>query len=298
MTTRIRRAGVRLALILCIVGQCAPLVYAAGESDVLLADDFSTYHPALGVQAAGQEVKDNALRITVPADTWNRKFYRSVRLGDADVMIRVRLPNWLAKDGAYAGLMFWGVDSGDFYALTVIDEGYVGIHRYHNGQWVTPLGFRSLKALKTAPGQWNDLRVVTQGHLATAYVNGELLGAIQGRAPQGGGLIGMLTYPGAKPLTAEFAALKAVRPVGAPATSTPALPPGVVYELGPLPNLGWGPFSDALFERDGALNLKALPNKIAWRIYVGDGWPEMAVNATVQAPEIHGDGKAAVGIAF
>lgn len=273
-------------------------VGADDEPEVLLQDDFATYNPALGTLSDTQFVKDNVLHIGVEVGAWNRKFYQSTRLGDADATLRVRLPDFSGKLGHQVGLAFWAADPNDFYSLTVTDDGKCGVDHYRQG-WYVPVVYRPSDLVKTAPGDWNELRVVTQGPVATTYVNGKPFMTLRGRPPKNGGMIGMFSFTGSKPLQTQFSSLKVVRPTGKPATKVVAPADDVVYAADPaFQDPGWGLIVDTFDFKDGRPRVKPGVNSLSWKLYLGDGDPNMSISAKARVNDGDDASTAGAGLAF
>lgn len=298
-----RRALVTSALHLSLFLPCmcsldATRARGAGEPDVLLQDDFARYNPALGEPNENQYVKDNALHVSIGSDSWNRKFYQTTRLGDADATLRVRMPNFTGGVGHMIGLAFWAAGVDDFYSLTLDDSGMCGVQHFRSGVWYTPAPFRQVQGLKTSPGDWNDLRIVAQGQLATAYVNGQKFAVIKGRPPKNGGMIGMLTYPGSATLDAEFSSLKVVHPADPPPLKTAVDADDVIFAHEPvLLDPAWGPTNDAFPFQGGRLMAKPAPGSLSWKLYLGDGDPNMSISAKVRITDDDASASGA-GLAF
>lgn len=71
-----------------------------------------------------------------------------------------------------------------------------------------PLAGRT-NSLQKGLGQTNELRVATNGHTATLYINGVQVTTFKGRHPRGGGAIGLMADSYSKqPARFEFARLR------------------------------------------------------------------------------------------
>jgi hypothetical protein len=197
------------------------------------------------------------------------------------------------------GLAFWAVDADDFYALSVIESDYCGVFHYRRDEFRQAATFRRIESLKTKPGDWNDFRVVTQGNLATLYVNGRQLVVIKGRPPREGGMIGMYSYAGSKPLVTEFASLKVVRPVGKPPLTPAAEADDVLYAMDPnFPDAGWSPPSDIFGWKDGGFFLQASPKVTNMKLYLADAAPAMDLTAKVRMNDGDDSSVSGVGLDF
>jgi hypothetical protein len=214
----------------------------------------------------------------------------------------VRLSNATANAGGQVGLVFWADDPQDFYSLTMVDSGSCGVQHYRRNEWRIPVMFRKIQGVKTAPGDWNDLRIVTQGAVATAYVNGTKLASFVGRPPTEGGLIGMYSLCDQKPHTAEYSALKVVGPTDPPpviAVAKTADAADIFFFQDPKTfDPGWGVPDDAFGMNDSALFLKPEPNSRKWQLFYGDGAPAMSVSTQIRMAQVADKSFDGAGLAF
>jgi hypothetical protein len=283
----------------CVVAMTRPC-RAAGEPEVLLEDNFSTYSTDFGTATETQGVKDNVLHVSIDPKTWNKKLYQSKRLGDVDATVHVRLSKPTAKEGAEVGFVFWASESGDYYSLTILDTGLCGVQYARAGKNYSPVQFQKVDGMKAAPGEWNELRVVTQGARATAYINGQKFASFRGHPPKDGGMLGFLTWPGKQPLTtAEYSALKVVRPPDDGPKNYAHPNENLIFALDPDRfDPGWGLENAAKGLNNGAMFLKPEPTHYTWVVFTGDGSNEMSVKAKVRMADGDEKSHGRVGLAF
>ena len=111
------------------------------------------------------------------------------------------------------GLVFWAKDESNYYALLVSGDGQFSVRRYVNDRALTPVDWSENAAIKKGVGQVNELRIVTRGYQATAYINGTQVTTFNGQPPDGGSLIGVKGSSAEKSqITWEFADLKVTKP--------------------------------------------------------------------------------------
>jgi hypothetical protein len=166
-----------------------------------------------------------------------------------------------AGTGAGVGLMFWGAASNNAYVLELTDAGTYAVRRFTPERSLTPITYRTSDAIKTEPGAWNELRVVTVDNQATIFINGQQLATIRGRVPHDGSLVGLFTETFAEPVVGRFAAFKVVEPAvptSAGELNDPAL---ILADEFATFDPAWGAASDWLGIRDGRLFVDFEPNQ-------------------------------------
>lgn len=271
MTTHIRRlAFATLASLLCLAGAAG---LCAAEPEVLFEDNFSELESSFPPpnEFAKASVENNMLVVTVAPERYGPNFYQSMLFGDIDLTLRVQFAAAETQGGTTFGIAFWGFDTGRYHRFVISNNGFVGVvadgpHSY------LPVPWRRSSALKSGADVWNELRVVTVGKRATVYLNGEKIASFKGEPPESGSLIGPIVVTSREPATGRFANLRVVAPSGsdAVASAEPSKPsdPNVIYsddftELDPA----WGPESEFLSLKDGALSIRPGPNSSQWSVY-------------------------------
>jgi glucose/mannose transport system substrate-binding protein len=176
-------ASILVALLLLV-----PILSAvAGE--ILYEDKFTNLDPSWGIPGERLSVEDGKLTLKPAPDTTQSILNQANVFDDADIRVEVILP---AGDASVpGGLIFWAKDHSNFYCLCIDAAGYFKISRYVTDRWLQPVGWIENEAINKGIGQANKLRVVTQGHQATAYINDKQVTTFNGQPPQGGGCIGV-----------------------------------------------------------------------------------------------------------
>lgn len=182
----------------------------AAEADELFSDEFSELDPSLGEPSESLGVKDQALFFRLNAGYFRRTFYDALLFDNADATLRVRMPDFAAESENSIGLAFWGSSLDEYYVLQISDAGTYCVARAQPGSWNYPMPWRSTDAIKTEPGAWNELRVVTSGNRATVFINGKEMARIKGKCPEIGGRFGFYAEAGKQDLVAEYSNLKVV----------------------------------------------------------------------------------------
>jgi hypothetical protein len=258
----------------CAAALFAALILAAATSaraqEVLFEDDYSVLDAGIGEGDDTLGVRDGALFRKLEPNMWWRTFYQSMVFEDADITIKVQLPDWSAEQGAGVGVMFWGVTADEMYLLEISDSGTFAVRRFAPNRYLYPVFWRTSDAIKIDPGAWNELRVVTRGNWATAYINGQEVAKFKGHAPEGGSLVGLFFETGASAADeGMFSALKITEP--APGEAPPAEDPNVLLadDFSTL-DPGWGAESGAFSVKDGKLAITPDADKVWTKLWEGD----------------------------
>lgn len=267
---RRRASSVRLvasasAVALATVVAFAAAARAADKPRLLFEDDFATLDPTLGSANDTLGVRDNTLFRTLDGGYWWRTFYEALLFENVDASIQVRLADFEKPNDDAIGIAFWGVDLDNFYVLQISDSGTFAIYRRDDEGWRFIAPWRPHDAIKTAADEWNELRIVTSGNRATAYINGQEVATFSGRPPAGGSLLGVFFEGGENPATGEFSNLRVAKGTDAP--PAPAVDPNVllVDDFEYLdPTLGV--LSDTLTVADNMLT-RTLDAEFYWRAF-------------------------------
>lgn len=240
------------------------------EPELLFEDDFSVLDASLGEADDTQSVEDGALVKKLTENMWWRSFYQSMVFEDIDLTIKVQMPDLMAEQGGGIGVMFWGTSADDMYVLEISDSGTFAVRRFTPTRILYPVMWRSSDAINVEPEEWNELRVVTQGNVATIYINGKEQVRLKGRPPAGGSFVGLFFETGESAADeGRFTALKVVAPP--PGDAAVAGDPSALFSddfttLDP----GWGSATDALKVVDGKLVITPTVDKAWTKFYEAD----------------------------
>jgi hypothetical protein len=286
---------VRLMIALGIVAALASPEAQAQE--VLFEDDFSILDSAFGEPSDEIGVTDNVLWANCEPNIRWSLLYQSMLFENADISVKVRLPDPTAEQGSILALVFWAQDYQNLYSLQISDSGTYSVWRYANGKWVNPVSWRETDALKTEPGEWNELRVKTVGKRATIYINGKELHTIKGRPPEGGSLAGVALESGPEAFKGEFSAFKAVLPPDEPAAEEED--PNVLYadDFSTL-DPGWGSEMGWFGVKDGKLFVVLEPSQAYTPIYWGDVVGDMDASVKCHMNDGNAESVAGAGVVF
>jgi len=179
---------------------------------VLFEDKFGTMDPAWGSPSDRQMVKDGVFMIQPEA---NRGWYvlnQANLFENADITVKVRVAR-TEDQGHGGGVVFWAKDFSDYYALLFAPSGWFTVTRWTGGRFLAPVAWRQTETVKKGVGEWNELRVVTNGPEATIFINGQQVITFKGLPPSGGWLVGLRgNSPDKSEAVWEFSDLKVVKP--------------------------------------------------------------------------------------
>ncbi len=163
---------------------------ACKGSQVLFQDSFAALDPAWGSPSQNVSVKDGKLILQPEVNRSFSDINQGSVFEDMDACVKVSMAKSddLSSGG---GIIFWAKDYGDYYFLYVTGNGMFEIGRWVGGRYLFPVSLRENSAIKKGVGEVNQLRIVTKGDQATAYINDTELITFRGQPPQGGGLIGL-----------------------------------------------------------------------------------------------------------
>ena len=112
---------------------------------------------------------------------------------DIDMCVDVTTIKAVDPEASFVGLVFWYGDDRNFYTFEIGAKGEASAWRLQRGKWLKQVGWVNVSSLRGGDGATNRLRVVTVGHVATLYVNGEKFKDMKGQAPADGQQIGVIS---------------------------------------------------------------------------------------------------------
>ena len=110
------------------------------------------------------------------------RFYSALYQGGLfdDVDFRVKVSQAQGGLDQPVSIAFWGSDTDNYYVAEMESDGHFAIQRLMNHRWLVVADWATSDAIKQGLGQTNELRIVTQGKLATLYINGQQVASIHG----------------------------------------------------------------------------------------------------------------------
>ena len=215
------------ALIIVMLLPVTKGALACKGSQVLFQDNFAILDPAWGNPNQNLSVKDGKLILQPNLNAGFVALNQGNLYNDVDACIKMSMAK--SDDPAWgAGLVFWAKDNSNYYALLVSGDGQFSVRRYVNDRALTPVDWRENVSIKKGIGQVNELRVVTRGNRATAYINDTEVITFNGQPPDGGSLIGVkASYAEKSQIVWEFSDLKITKPLSEnpPPPPSPGLMP-------------------------------------------------------------------------
>jgi hypothetical protein len=157
---------------------------ACGNGKVLLSDSFDTLQSMWGDANDNVKVVDGRLQLSAAAGE-SYTAYAGPTFDDMDVCARVKLVRTDDATGAYVGLMFWTKDAENFYTFQITLDGYATVYQQVNKEWKAVIKDRQVDSVHQGSTRFNELEVVTRGHRATFYINGQRFDDISGLEPDG-----------------------------------------------------------------------------------------------------------------
>src|ERR1700730_12085451 len=198
----------------------APIRNVRG-GDVLYEDNFTNLDPSWGTPGDILSVKDGKLILKPALNTTQSVLNQSNVFDDADIAVDIILSS--GDPIVPGGLIFWAKDYSNFYCLSIDANGSFKISHFVTDRWLSPVGWTKSEAMNTGIGQGNNLRVVTKGRQATAYINDKEVVTINGQPPQGGGCVGISGGSAQDSQnTWQFANLRVIAAAAAVASASPS----------------------------------------------------------------------------
>ena len=166
------------------------------HSAPVFQDNFKNADPGWGQPDNVAAFTQQGLVLTPPVSgsAWRSNANQSMAQGDCCIEVQspASLPTPADEDAVGAvGVWFWGQDMQNFYTATITLDGKASIDLLNHGIWQAVVPPAPAPSVKTAPGDINEIEIVTNGNRAAFYVNGTLVATITGRPPANGGAPGV-----------------------------------------------------------------------------------------------------------
>jgi hypothetical protein len=180
---------------------------------VLYQDTFEKLQPTWGEPNRALKV-DNGQLVISPAT--EQYFWAANSAGlydDVDLCVTMTTVAGVDEEEAKAGLVFWYVDSNNFYVFELAPNGKASVWRRQRGRWLSQVNWQNATGANKGDGAINELRVTTVGAQATLYVNGNQFQQLTGSPPDNGQQIGVfVASPAAGVATFAFDNFRATKP--------------------------------------------------------------------------------------
>jgi hypothetical protein len=171
-------------------------VTASLAGKVLFEDKFTSLDPSWGAPGPVMDVKDGKLIVTPGTNTSQTILNQANVLPNdmeasfAMTFVKSPAPTW------GSGLVFWGKDYNEYYAVLVNAEGWFAVQRYVSGRYLLPVAWRESDVIKKGEGAENQIKVAIKANKATVTINGKDVISLSGQPPEGGSLIGFKVASG------------------------------------------------------------------------------------------------------
>ncbi len=160
------------------------MAWACSKFGALFKDDFNKVQASVWTFDQKPSVYNGHLGLR-PADAKTNTIYTAETYGDVDICADVRLVYSRDIPASYVGIAFWVKDLANLYTFQITLDGYAGVYRLSNDKWTTIVKDKQTDAVLTKKLSFNEVRVATNGKVATLYVNGQKFGEITGEPPPG-----------------------------------------------------------------------------------------------------------------
>ena len=186
------RGKLALAVLLGLCSAAGAASACQSRSVPLLDENFKTADSGWGQPDNVAAFTANGLVLTPPVSGSAWRWNSNQSMARADLCVQVMNPTQLPSPANQdtvgdVGVWFWSADSQNFYTATISLDGSTSITRLIRGGWRTVIAPAPSPAVKTAPGAVNEIEIVTNGNIASFYVNGTKIQELQGQAPPNGG---------------------------------------------------------------------------------------------------------------
>lgn len=191
---------------------------APSDPNLILADDFAQFDPGWGEESESMFAKNNVFLIKPALERVQKALYLAALVDDIDMTVTVAPHDEDPDYTCSAGIIFWANSWDDYYMFDVYEDGKVDIAHRLKERWLFPLSARAPAApAQFKPDAPNELRLVTNGRKATAYLNGTPVGNVSSATPlPSGWQFGLAAESGKKQAAAEFRSLVVRKPRTSP----------------------------------------------------------------------------------
>ena len=203
-----------LAIAVNLAIAAAP-AFACSAGKIIFEDKFQTLDPTWGRKAGDKTFYVDAGTVVFlpPADYTAWALSQSDYYGDSNLCTQINFIETADPNTTTAGVVFWGADDANFYSFSISSLGTFAVQRQTNSKWLTPMSWTQTPALKQGLNQWNEVEVQTRGNRMTLLINGTQVAQLNGTAPDGGGLVGLVaSSPQQSSATVRFRGFEIVAP--------------------------------------------------------------------------------------
>lgn len=151
------------------------LVAGACEGDkVLFQDNFDSFESTWGKSNNELFVENGEFFIKPKANFTLWAPNTASIYEDVDVCAKAKTVDPVDAGNSFVGIIYWYVDDDNYYSFEIDGDGYASVWRRQNGRWLSQVDWVESSLLNSGNGSVNEIRVVTNGKIASYYINGEL----------------------------------------------------------------------------------------------------------------------------
>ncbi|MEJ0098004.1 MAG: hypothetical protein WDM84_08900 [Bauldia sp.] len=176
--------------LLCVVlvPLAAPPAFACGDGKTLLTDSFDTLQPMWGKADDFMQVADGRM---VLSEEKGKSYtaYAEPTFDDMDSAPSCGSPRPATKAPLTSA---WSSekDANNFYTFQITPDGSAAVYQMVDNKWQDVIKDRASASIHQGAVRFNELEVVTRGHLATLIINGDRFDDVAGEEPDGGQHVG------------------------------------------------------------------------------------------------------------
>lgn len=199
--------------VLAFLGAAEGAGAACQGSTILYQDSFDRLQPTWGNESDSFKVLNSQLVLAPTADTDDWRANAANLYDDIDMCVTMTTVTGVDPAESKAGLVFWYVDTNNFYLFELAPNGKASVWRRQRGKWLSQIGWKEAKGANQGDGAVNELRVTTVGSQATFYVNDTKFEELTGSPPDDGQQIGVFAAsPASGVASFGFDNLKVTKP--------------------------------------------------------------------------------------
>lgn len=176
---RSKLAFIALFVISCVLAACASPTPTAPVNKPLFADDFSQDNGLWETfieDGATAQLVDGQLALANNLPSRVTISVAALNVADFDLTVEATFVEG-GSANSY-GVLFRYLNDKSFYRLDFTDDGYWGVSRRMDENWISISELAASPALHTGLNAQNLIRLTAQGDTFTVYANGRPLGTV------------------------------------------------------------------------------------------------------------------------
>ena len=173
------------------VGMTPDAFAACQGTPILFQDSFDRLQPTWREPSESFKVVDSQLVVAPAADTYYWSGNSANLYDDIDMCVTMTTLTGVDPAEAKAGIVFWYIDTNNFYVFELAPNGKASVWRRQRGKWLAQVNWKDAPGANKGDGAINELRVTTVGSEAAFSINGEEFERLDGSPPDNGQQIGV-----------------------------------------------------------------------------------------------------------